>query len=133
MLKYIVFCLCFTFSVAAQAEVVNYVSPAQQDLGTISGSNVQNIVIEDDFFADLDLTAAKHGDPHAMGTLANSCLQKKDYSCAYQWAGIALRSSYWQQVGQEDKIKNIQDAAAKQLSSEQISDLNTVIKEYKPL
>lgn len=132
MLKYIIFCLCFAFFVSAQAEVVNYVTPAQQNLGTISGPNVQNIVVEDDFFADLDLTAAKHGDIHAMGTLANSCLQKKDYSCAYKWSGIALRGTYWQQIGQEDKIKEIQNMAATHLSSKEISNIDILIKEFRP-
>ena len=131
MLKYLILCLLF-FPLSAQSEIVNYVTPDQENLGMISAPGVQNIVLEDDFLSDLDLIAAKNGDTHAMGTLANSCLRKKDYSCAYQWSGIALKGSYWKRVGQENQIKTIHDGAAKHLSSEQISELNTIIDEFKP-
>lgn len=132
MLKYIIFCCLFAFAQPAWSEVVNYVSPSQQNLGAISDPNVKTIVVEDDTLFDLDLTASEHGDPHAMGTLANSCLAKQDYECAYKWAGIALKSNYWQQIGEEDKIKEIQNAAAQHLPSEKISATDIVIKEYRP-
>ena len=132
MLKYIIFCCLFAFAQPTRSEVINYVTPSQQDLGVSSAPGVKTIVVEDDAFFDLDLTASEHGDPHAMGTLANSCLAKKDYECAYKWAGIALRSNYWQQIGEEDKIKAIQNAAAQHLSSEKISETDVLIKEYRP-
>lgn len=131
MIKYLILGLVCTFSASAQAEIVNYVTPSQAEMGTITGSDVKNIVVDSDLLSDLDKIAAEHGDPHAMGTLANSCLKKEDYSCAYKWSGVALRSSYWKSVGQEDVVKNIQNEAAKHLSAEQIADLDTAIKEFK--
>jgi hypothetical protein len=131
MLKYFVICL-LAFAQPAHSEIINYVSPSQQDLGTPSAPGVKTIVVEDDFMFDLDLTAAQNGDVHAMGTLANSCLNKKDYACAYQWAGTALRANYWQSIGQGDKIKNIQNEAKAHLTPEQITELDTAIREFKP-
>ena len=107
MFKYLLLALLCSFSTQAHSEIINYVTPSQQDLGTISDPNVKNITIESDAFSDLDLIASEHGDSHAMGTLANSCLAKQDYECAYKWAGISLRTPYWKQVVAEDKIKNI--------------------------
>lgn len=132
MLKYIVFSLSLIFAAQAQAEIVNYVTSAQEDLNSDSNSGVRNIIIEDNFMADLDLTAAKHGDDHAMGTLAYSCLQKRDFECAYKWSGIALRGSYWKQMGATDKIKDIQKSAKEQLSAEQISELDDIVKNFRP-
>ena len=132
MLKYLIICLLFAFSQPAHSEIVNYVTPSQENLGTSSAPGVKTIVIEDDFMFELDLTAAKHGDVHAMGTLANSCLKKNDYACAYQWAGTALRASYWQSIGQGDTIKNIQEEAKSHLSPEEITKLDTAIREFKP-
>jgi len=132
MFKYLLLALLCSFSTQAHSEIINYVTPSQQDLGTISDPNVKNITIESDAFSDLDLIASEHGDPHAMGTLANSCLAKQDYECAYKWAGISLRTPYWKQVGAEDKIKNIQSIAAEHLSNEQITQLKTVISEFMP-
>lgn len=131
MFKYLILGLICTFSASARAEIVNYVTPEQAEMGTITGSDVKNIVVNSDLLSDLDKIGAEHGDPHAMGTLANSCLKKEDYSCAYKWSGVALRSSYWKSVGQEDLVKKIQTEAAKHLSAEQIADLDTAIKEFK--
>ena len=133
MIKYFTLCCCFfSFSVMAQPQIINYVTPSQSELSE-SSENVQNVVIEDnDFFSDLDKIAAEHGDTHAMGTLANTCLRKKDFSCAYQWAGIALRGSYWQSQGSADKIADIQEKAKENLSAEQISVLDIIVKEFKP-
>lgn len=132
MFKYLISVLICTFSVSAQAEIINYVTPSQAEMGMVSDPNVKIIVVDDDAFADLDKIAAEHGDSHAMGTLANSCLRKEDYSCAYKWSGIALRSSYWKSVGKESDIKNIKNEAAKHLSAEQIADLDTAINGFKP-
>lgn len=132
MLKYIVFSLSLIFAAQAQAEVVNYLTSAQENLNSDSNLEGQTVIIEDDFMADLDLTAAKHGDDHAMGTLAYSCLQKRDYECAYKWSGIALRGSYWKQMRATDKIQNIQKNAKKKLSAEQISELDDIIKNFRP-
>lgn len=132
MLKYIVFSLFLIFAIQAQAEVVNYLTSAQENLNSDSNLEGQTVIIEDDFMADLDLTAAKHGDDHAMGTLAYSCLQKRDYECAYKWSGIALRGSYWKQMRATDKIKDIQKSAKEQLSAEQISELDDIIKNFRP-
>ena len=132
MFKYVIFALLLTLSSSARAEVVNYVTPSQQNLGAILGDNIKTIVVEDDFMADLDLTAAEHGDPHAMGTLANSCLTKKDYACAYKWAGVALKSGYWKQAGQEAVIEKIKNTAKAQLSDDKIAELDAVIKEFRP-
>lgn len=132
MLKYIVFSLFLIFAIQAQAEVVNYLTSAQENLNSDSNLVGQTVIIEDDFMADLDLTAAKHGDDHAMGTLAYSCLQKRDYECAYKWSGIALRGSYWKQMRATDKIKDIQKSAKEQLSAEQISELDDIIKNFRP-
>lgn len=133
MLKYLSLCLCFLSSTAvAQPKIINYVTPSQQELSEPQG-NVQNIVIEDDdFFSDMDKLAAEHGDDHAMGTLANTCLHKKDFECAYKWAGIALRGSYWRSQGMTDKIKNIQEEAKGNLSEQQINDLDALIKNFSP-
>ncbi len=131
MLKYFVICL-LAFAQPAYSEVINYVSPSQQDLGVVSAPGFKTIIVEDDFMFDLDLTAARHGDAHAMGTLANSCLNKKDYRCAYQWAGTALRANYWQSIGQGDKIKNIQNEAKSHLPPKQVIELDTAIDEFVP-
>ena len=132
MFKYLIFGVVSIFSATAQAEVINYVTPSQAEMGTVSGSGVKNVVVEDDDFFDLDKIGAEHGDAHAMGTLANSCLKKEDYVCAYKWSGIALRSSYWKSVGQEDAVKSIQDEAAKHLSAKQVSELDIAINEFRP-
>lgn len=132
MLKYIVFSLFLIFAIQAQAEVVNYLTSAQENLNSDSNLVGQTVIIEDDFMADLDLTAAKHGDDHAMGTLAYSCLQKRDYEYAYKWSGIDLRGFYWKQIGATDKIQNIQKNAKKKLSSERISELDDIIKNFSP-
>lgn len=132
MLKYIVFSLSLIFAAQAQAEIVNYVTSSQENLNSDSNSGVRTVIIEDDFMADLDLIAAKHGDDHAMGTLAYSCLQKREYECAYKWSGIALRGFYWKQMGTTDKIKDIQKSAKEQLSVEQISELDDIIKNFRP-
>lgn len=132
MFKYLIFALACVVSVSAQADVINYVTPSQAEMGTVSGSGVVNIVVEDDNLFDLDKIGAEHGDAHAMGTLANSCLKKGDFACAYKWSGIALRSSYWKSVGQEDAVKSIQNEAAKHLSAEQISELDTAVSGFRP-
>jgi len=132
MLKYLILGMICIISAPAQAEVINYVTPSQAEMGTVSGSNVKNIVLDSDLFSDLDKIAAEHGDAHAMGTLANSCLKKEDYSCAYKWSAIALKSSYWKSVGREDDIKNIQNEAVKHLSAEQVADLDTAVNGFKP-
>jgi hypothetical protein len=131
-MRYFIFCLLFILPTIAHSEVVNYVTPSQQELGTISGSQVQNIIVDGDFFADLDKIAAEHGDEHAMGTFANYCLKKEDYSCAYKWSTIALKGFYWKQIGEEAKIQNIKDIAIRHLSEGQISDLDTIISEFRP-
>ena len=133
MLKYLSLSLCFLSSTAvAQPKIINYVTPSQQELSE-SQSSVQNIVVEDDdFFSDMDRLAAEHGDDHAMGTLANTCLKKKDFECAYKWAGTALRGSYWRSQGMTDKIKNIQEEAKGNLSEQQINDLDVLIKNFSP-
>ena len=132
MLKYFTVILLFAFSLPTQAEIINYVTPDQEDLETISGSAIKTIVIEDDFMADLDKTAAEHGDDHAMGTLANSCLKKQDYACAYKWAGVALRGFYWKQADAVDKIESIKNSAAENLSQEQIAELDEIIRNFQP-
>lgn len=132
MLKYLILVLTCTVSVAAQAEILNYVTPSQAEMGIISDSNVKNIVVDSDLFSDLDKLAAEQGDSHAMGTLANSCLKKEDYPCAYKWSGIALRSSYWKSVDKEDSVRNIQKEAAKHLSAKQIEELDIAINDFEP-
>ena len=92
----------------------------------------KNVIEDDDFLIDLDKTAAEHGDTHAMGTLANTCLHKKDFICAYQWAGIALRGSYWQSQGSADKIRQIQETAQKHLSVQQREEVDDLIKNFEP-
>ena len=132
MLKYLTFCLLLALPLSARSEVINYVTPSQQDLGTVSDPQVKNIVIEDDFLSDLDIIAANHGDDHAMGTLANSCLSKKDYSCAYKWSALALKGSYWKQTGAESKIESIKNAASEHLTADEISELNEIINKFRP-
>ena len=132
MFKYFIMGFICVISATAQAEIINYVTPSQAEMGTVSGSGVKNIVVDDDLLSDLDKIAAEHGDSHAMGTLANSCLKKEDYVCAYKWSGIALRSSYWKSVGKADEVKNIQKEAAKHLSAKQITDLDVAVSEFKP-
>lgn len=135
MLKYVVAILCLYSAVAAAepAKIVNIVSPEQPQWGTIPAGQVKNVVIDDETLIDMDRMAAQSGDDHAMGTLAFVCLNRGDYTCAYQWAGTALRGYYWRQQGMEDKIKQIKAEAKKHLSAKQISELDVKIKEFRPL
>ena len=48
MLKYFVICL-LAFAQPAYSEVINYVSPSQQDLGVVSAPGFKTIIVEDDF------------------------------------------------------------------------------------
>ena len=130
MLKYIVGILCL-YAASAAAEppkVINIVSPEHPQWGTVPASEVMS----DEALIDLDRMAAQSGDDHAMGTLAFVCLNRGDYTCAYQWAGTALRGSYWRSEGMEDKIKQIKAEAQKHLSAEQIAELDVKIKEFRP-
>ena len=73
MLKYFTVILLFAFSLPTQAEIINYVTPDQEDLGTISGSAIKTIVIEDDFMADLDRTAAEQTSRDTPSTSSPDC------------------------------------------------------------
>lgn len=130
MKKLFILTFCCWAKICMAQNIVNYENHAQYELNN-HDSSVKTVVVDDDF-SDLDLIAAKHGDVHAMGTLANSCLRKADYICAYKWAGIALRGNYWQAVGAEDKIKDIMKSAEQQLSAEQTATLQKEINEFSP-
>ena len=106
-------CLYSTVSVAEPAKIINIVSPEQPQWGTAPTDQVENIVVDDETLIDMDRIAAERGDDHAMGTLAYVCLNREDYTCAYKWAGTALRGHYWRQQGIENKIKQIKEKAKK--------------------
>ena len=133
MLKYILpILLGLTVSAHAEPQVINYVSPTQPALGGLKGPYVKNVFLDNDTMMDLDRTGAMHGDPHAMGSLALSCLAVQDFECAYLWSGIALRSSYWQQNGKLEKIREIQEKAREHLSENIVAELDVSIKNFRP-
>jgi hypothetical protein len=79
----------------------------------------------------MDNIAARKGDKLSMANVANSCLRKGDYACAYENILISLTSSYWwMDLKLPTHVLELHDRARDGLSDEEAEKITKKVKIY---